>query len=75
MDRTKDIAQAFAEMRAAATPEAIEAQRAAGVAAAQAAMAAKESLFAMDENNLNELQNAYAIGWNSTWCAANPSNA
>lgn len=75
MDRTVEIAKAFAEMRAAATPEAIEAEHAAGVAAAQAAMAAKEAFFVMDENNFNELQNAYAIGWNSTWLAAKPSNA
>jgi hypothetical protein len=75
MDRTLEIMQAFTTIQAAATPEAISESHAAGVAAAHAAIAAKEASFIMDENNFNEVQNSYAIGWNSTWSSAKPSNA
>lgn len=74
MDRTVEIMQAFTAIQAAATPEAINESHAAGVAAAHAAMAAKDASFIMDENNFNEVRNAYAVGWNSTLSAAKPSN-
>lgn len=48
MDRTVEIMQAFAAIQAAATPEAISESHAAGVAAAHAAMAAKDASFMMD---------------------------
>lgn len=75
MDQTGQVAQMFAELRAAATPEAIEAQHAAGVSAAKAAITSKETFLLMDEAGFNQLQNAYAIGWNATWIATQQPHA
>lgn len=36
-------------------------------------MEAEDAFFVMEESGLNELQNAYVIGWNSTWLAAKQS--